>query len=103
MSFLGQCIIGTLAAIGFICILKTVYDIIFTGSLAAWGRAALYLYGDGADERCATLIEAAEQIRRLYLPSMEIVFVETGDAPPEAQNYAARLAARHAVTYINTR
>ena len=103
MSFLGQCIIGTLAAIGFICILKTVYDIIITGSLAAWGRAALYLYGDGADERCATLIEAAEQMRRLYLPSMEIVFVETGDAPPEAQNYAARLAERHAVTYINTR
>ena len=42
-------------------------------------------------------------MRRLYLPSMEIVFVETGDVPPEAQNYAARLAARHAVTYINTR
>ena len=100
MSFFGQCVIGTLAAVGLICILKTVYDIIFTGSQIAWGRAELYLYGDGTAVQSQTLLQAAEEARRLYLPALDIVFVETA-APDDRWNYAAHHAARHDVTYID--
>ena len=51
MSFLGQCIIGTFAAIGFICILKMGYDIIFNSMVCPKGKAVLYIYAP--KEECA--------------------------------------------------
>lgn len=95
MSFLGQCVLGTLAAVGLICILKTVYDIIVPG-LPADGRAELFLYGDGSDARSLALLESAERLRRQLLPAMTIVFVDTA---PTAAEAAARAAARYGMGY----
>ncbi len=76
MPYLLECVIGTLAAVGFICILKGVYDIIMTSYARTGQPATLYLSGDGASPDCEHLLLAAEQARRLYLPGMEIVFLE---------------------------
>lgn len=95
-----QCLIGALAAVGFICILKAVYDIIFTGYLRTDGRCELFLYGCGTDPEMERLLHAAEQVRRLYLPGLAIVFVEDGNADPERYNYVQALAARRDMEYI---
>ncbi len=97
MPYLFECVIGTLAAVGFICILKGIYDIIMTGYARTDAPATLYLSGDGTSPDSERLLLAAEQARRLYLPRMEIVFLELGDA---ADNPAAAAAARYGITYI---
>lgn len=99
MPYLMECIIGTLAAVGFICILKGVYDIIMTSYARTGQPATLYLSGDGASPDCEHLLLAAEQARRLYLPGMEIVFLETGGTTEE-EPLAARLAARRGIIYM---
>lgn len=99
MPYLLECIIGTLAAIGFICILKGVYDIIMTSYARTGQPATLYLSGDGASPASEHLLLAAEQAKRLYLPGMEIVFLELGDSA-DGETLVARIAARRGITYI---
>lgn len=99
MRYLLECVIGTLAAVGFICILKTVYDIIKTSYFRTNGSAELYLYGSGTSPESEQLLNCAEQVRRLYLPGLNIIFVET-EGMNEGYNYAQAIAARRAVTYI---
>lgn len=100
MNIWLQCIIGTLAAVGLVCILKAVYDIIFTGYLRTDGQHELFLYGCGTDPACEQLLATAAQVRRLYLPGLCIVFVENGEADPERFNYAKVLCARRGMEYI---
>lgn len=97
MSYLLECVIGTLAAVGFICILKAIYDIIMASYAHTEQPATLFLSGDGNSPASEHLLLAAEQARRLYLPGMEIVFLELGETQ---DNPAARLAARRGITYI---
>ena len=66
MPYLFECVIGTLAAVGFICILKGIYDIIMTGYARTDAPATLYLSGDGTSPDSERLLLAAEQARRLY-------------------------------------
>ena len=99
MPYFLECIIGTLAAVGFICILKGVYDIIMTSYARTGQPATLFLSGDGTSPDSEHLLPAAEQARRLYLPSMQIVFLELGDTA-EGETLAARIAARRGITYI---
>lgn len=98
MAYLMECVVGTLAAVGLICILKTVYDIIMTDYYSAVGRAELFLYGRGADPDSERLLCAAEQARRLYLPGLAITFVETGE-PDGAYNFAEMISARRGMQY----
>lgn len=100
MNIWLQCIIGMLSAVGLICILKAVYDIIFTGYLRTDGQSELFLYGCGTDPRTEQLIRAALQVRRLYLPGLAVVFVENGEADPDTFNYAKALCARRDMEYI---
>lgn len=99
MPYAAECILGTLAAVGFICILKGIYDIIMMSYARAAESATLYLRGDGTAPSSERLLLAAEQAQRIYLPRMRIVFVEenTEDA---GENLAARLAARRGIIYI---
>lgn len=99
MPYFTECILGTLAAVGFICILKGVYDIIMTSYARAEEPATLYLSGDGASPASERMLLAAEQARRVYLPHMRIVFIEQS-ADAEGENLAARLAARRGITYM---
>ena len=66
MPYFLECIIGTLAAVGFICILKGVYDIIMTSYARTGQPATLFLSGDGTSPDSEHLLLAAEQARRLY-------------------------------------
>ncbi len=77
MGFAGQCIIGTLAAIGFICILKMGYDIIFNSMVCPKGKAVLYLYPPKEDIEAKQLLELAILARRTYLPGMRIYWVDS--------------------------
>lgn len=99
MPYFAECIFGTLAAIGFICILKGVYDIIMTSYARAKEPATLYLSGDGTSLESEHMLLAAEQARRVYLPHMEIVFIER-NADVQGESLVARLAARRGITYI---
>ncbi len=81
MSFTGECIIGTLAAIGFICILKMGYDIIFNSMVCPKGKAVLYLYAP--QEEIEQLLHLAVLARRIYLPGMKIYWVDMGRSQPE--------------------
>lgn len=78
MSFLGQCIIGTFAAIGFICILKTGYDIIFNSMVCPRGKAVLYVYAPKEEAQTEQLLRQAVLARRAYLPGMVIYWIDTG-------------------------
>ena len=100
MNIWLQCIIGTLAAVGLVCILKAVYDIIFTGYLRTEGQHELFLYGCGTDPATEQLIAAAVQTRRQYFPALAVVFVENGEADPRKFNYAKVLCARRGMEYI---
>lgn len=99
MPYLLECVVGTLAAVGLICILKAVYDIIVSSYARAQGRATLILRGDGALPESERLLLAAREARRLYLPGLDIVFVEQSKARDES-NLAERVAARCQITYI---
>lgn len=72
MGFVGQCVIGTLAAIGFICILKMGYDIIFHSMVCPKGKAVLYLYPPKEEAEAEELLKLAILARRTYLPGMVI-------------------------------
>ncbi len=80
MSFTGQCIIGTLAAIGFICILKMGYDIIFNSMVCPKGKAVLYLYAPQEEIEARQLLRLAVLARRIYLPGMQIYWIDTGES-----------------------
>lgn len=97
MGFFWECLIGTLAAVGLICILKTVYDIIMTGYYTTGGRVELFLYGEGSAPENERLLCAAEQVKRLYLPTAAITFIDLGVQQSEVLE---ALAARRGVTYI---
>ena len=99
MPYLLECVVGTLAAVGLICILKAVYAIMMASYARADGRATLILRGHGASPESERLLLAAREARRLYLPGLEIVFLEQDDDGAE-QNLAERVAARCHVTYI---
>ncbi len=83
MSFLGQCIIGTFAAIGFICILKMGYDIIFNSMVCPKGKAVLYIYAPKEDAQTEQLLRQAVLARRAYLPGMVIYWLDTGKSERE--------------------
>lgn len=100
MSIWLECIIGTLAAVGLVCILKAVYDIIFTGYLRTDGACELFLYGDGTDPKAEQMLNTAMQVRRLYYPSLAIIFVDNGDGDPARFNYAKVLCTRRGMEYI---
>lgn len=95
-----ECTIGALAAIGLVCILKGIYDIILTDYLRTDIRCELSLYGCGTDPTAEQLLNTAEQIRRKYLPGMIIVFYEDGNADSDSYNFARAIAARRNVEYI---
>ena len=99
MGFFWECVVGTLAAVGLICILKSVYDIIVTDYMTAETDAELFLYGNGRDPRTRRLLRAVWQARCHAMPTLEIVFIETGEAD-ERFNYAEAFAEAHPVTYI---
>lgn len=100
MSVWLDCVIGGLAAIGFICILKEVYDIIFTDYLRTDIRGELFLFSSGTDPKTEQVLNAAEQVRKRYMPKLAIIFVENGDADPDDFNYAQSIAARRDMEYI---
>ena len=83
MSFLEQCIIGTFAAIGFICILKMGYDIIFNSMVCPKGKAVLYIYAPKEDAQTEQLLRQAVLARRAYLPGMVIYWLDTGKSERE--------------------
>ncbi len=86
MGFFGQCVIGTLAAIGFICILKMGYDIIFNSMVCPKGKAVLYVYAKKEDAETEQLLKQAVLARRTYLPGMMIYWIDTGEQMTESQN-----------------
>lgn len=95
-----ECAIGALAAIGFICILKGIYDIILTDYLRTDTRCELSLYGCGTDPKTEQLLNTVEEIHRKYLPKVVVIFYEDGSADPDSYNFARALAARRNVEYI---
>lgn len=99
MPYFAECVLGTLAAVGFICILKGIYDIIITSYARTEERATLYLSGDGTSPSSERMLLAAEQARRAYLPHMQIVFIEQR-LDDEDENLASRFAARRGITYM---
>ena len=99
MSFITQCVLGALAAVGFICILKSIYDIIYINYYSTPERAELYLCGDGTDASVEQLLGAALQVRRLYLHGLEIIFIDTSN-DESAFNYAASICGRRDITYL---
>lgn len=99
MPYVLECVVGTLAAVGLICILKALYAIIMTSYARADGRATLVLKGDGTAPESERLLLAAREVRRLYLPELQIVFLEQADADGRT-TLAERAAARCQATYI---
>lgn len=71
-------LIYTLAAVGCICILRAVYDILFLGFMRVSDCAELYLYADGQDPRAEQLLHTAAKARHVYLSGMPVIFIDTG-------------------------
>lgn len=77
MQFWQETLLGTLAAVGIICIMRSVYDIICIGFLRRHDCAELYLYGDENLAQCEQMMRAAIQMKWQYVPGMTIVFIDT--------------------------
>ena len=103
MSFFWECVVGTLAAVGLICILKAVYDIIVTEYITAGLSVELFVYGDGYDPRTVRLLQTLARLRGKRMPGLEIFFIErrTGKIDGKILNYAAVCAEQYAMIYIN--
>ncbi len=86
-----ECITGILAAIGFICILRSVYDILCKGYPRAGDHAELYLFIDGGDPGAEQLLRAAHRARSAFLPDMPVVFIDTGEGSEALRSLAGRL------------
>lgn len=84
-------LIYTLAAVGCICILHAIYDILFLGFLRASDCAELYLYADGRDPRAEQLLRTAARARRAYLPGMPVIFIDTGEGSDALRGLAAQM------------
>ncbi|MGE4548532.1 MAG: hypothetical protein AB7C89_03145 [Intestinibacillus sp.] len=80
--------------------MKEVYDIIFTDYLRTDIRGELFLFSSGTDPKTEQVLNAAEQVRKRYMPKLAIIFVENGDADPDDFNYAQSIAARRDMEYI---
>ncbi len=100
MPYLLECVIGTLASVGLICILKAIYDIIRANYARVNASATLILKADGTAPDSERLLLAAREARRLYLPGLKIVFLEQAQTGP---TIAAQVAARCHITYIQSK
>ena len=98
MSVFLQSVLAVFAAVGFYTVLHTVYEIVSARLLRLHGSAELTLYGDGCDASSEQLIRTALRIRKQYLPSMSITFVEIGSG--QGQNVAKHMAARQGMMYL---
>ena len=78
MDFFLECMVGTLAAVGLICIVKSLYDIIVTDYMTEGVRMELLLYGDSSDPRFARLLCAVLRPCCHRMRVKEIYFVELG-------------------------
>ena len=83
MGFLAECVIGALAAAGLICILKTVYDIIFHSTVCVRGKAELYLYLEGGAAETEQLMRQVRLARRTYLPGLTVIPIDLDGAQQE--------------------
>lgn len=83
MGFFAQCAVGMLAAAGLICILKTVYDIIFHSTVCVRGKAELYLYLDGSAAEAEQLMRQVRLARRTYLPGLTVIPIHLDGAQQE--------------------
>ena len=92
MSFFWECVIGTLAAVGLICILKSLYDIIVTDYMIDGARVELLLYGDSSDPQFCRLLQAVLRPRVHPLRISEIYFVDLGSGESVCEELADLLA-----------
>lgn len=100
MTFFWECVIGTLAAVGLICILKSLYDIIVIDYITAELCVELFVYGDGHDPRTRRLLHTLAELRDRRMPALEIVFIESSKQEG-TPNFALECAEKYAVIYIN--
>lgn len=96
---LMEIIIGTLAAVGGICILKSVYDIIFIDPIFKNCNARMTLVADGHSADTELILRAAQQVKKLYFPGMRIVFVDNCEQPAEGYNYAQKFSESFNIDY----
>ena len=88
---LFEWIVGILAAVGLICILRSGYDILCAGCPRAGEHAELYLYLDGREPGAEQLLRAAHRARAVFLPGMPIVWIDTGAGCGPLRRLAERL------------
>lgn len=90
-------VLGTLAAVGLACILRSVYGLLFAGALRTGDCAELYLFLDGASPRAEQLLRAAHRARRECLPGIPVVFIDTGEGCEPLRQLAGQLG----IEYFN--
>lgn len=88
---LFQWVMGILAAIGFICILRSGYDILCSGYPRAGEHAELYLFIDGHAPGAEQLLRAAHRARRVFLPGLPVVLIDTGEGCEALRQLAGQL------------
>lgn len=88
---LWEWIVGILAVVGFICILRSGYDILCTGVLRAGDHAELYLFIDGSDPGAEQLLRAAHRARCTFLPGLPVVLIDTGKGSEALRRLAGQL------------
>lgn len=98
MSVFWQSVLAVFAAVGLYAVVHTVYELLFAHRLRLRGSAELTLYGDGCDPSSEQLIRTAAYVRKQYLPTMSVTFVEIGNG--QGQNVAKHMAARQNVMYL---
>ena len=99
MGFFWECAVGTLAAVGLICILKSLYDIIVTDYMTDGVRVELLLYGDSSDPHFVRFLRAVQRPRSHLLRFDQIYYVELGQGISIPDELAEDLAS-DAVTDI---
>lgn len=100
MGFAAQCLVGTLAAFGLICILKMLCDIIFHRTESVCGKAELYVYVDGQSGEAEQILRQIALARSTYLPGLSMILVDTA---AQTSEQGARLAAHYEMAYPDFR
>lgn len=89
-------IVSVFAALGVICILKEVYDIIMINCVNDENNIVLIINGDGT--KSEIMLRKALLIRQKYFDEMQIIFIENNKLESKS---IKNMAQKYQMIYIN--
>ncbi len=94
-----EILIAFLCVIGVVCLIKSVYDKIYTEEAEKNFSLRLVLHGDGKTENLEYMLKKAKYLQATYYPTMEICLEDTGIYSETETRYTRRICEELQIQY----